>query len=196
MLDHLDHAMTAALQANNVDEFEYHAKLAEEAHYTREKRLREPGALKSAAIWYARCGIAVFPLRPGDKRPYPGSRGFKDATTDISTVQTWWTDQPRSNVGLPTGRQFDVIDVDGPAGYQSLADIRAARLMPPVLARVATPRGGMHIYVPSTGDGNAASFRPGLDYRGNGGYVVAPPSLIGDRRYDWVEPLGTLGVGA
>jgi hypothetical protein len=59
---------------------------------------------------------------------------------------------------------------------------------------VYTPRGGRHLYVAPSGDGNAANFRPGLDYRGAGGYVVAPPSIgPNGKRYDWITPLA-LGV--
>ena len=197
MLDNLDHAMTAALRAENFDEFVRLAALAEIAHTEREERLRAPGALAAAAMFYAGRGIAVFPLHPGDKRPYPGTRGFKDATTSTDIVRAWWRNKPTSNIGVPTGHGFDVIDVDGPAGYQSLADLRETGKLPPVLARAFTPRGGMHLYVPATGSGNAASFLPGLDYRGIGGYVVAPPSVgANTRRYDWIEPLPVLATGA
>lgn len=160
----------------------------------RDQRLAAPGALGAAARWYAGQGIAVFPLKPGDKRPYPGSRGFKDATTDPATIAGRWAAAPLANIGVPTGHLFDVIDVDGPAGYQSAADLREAGQLPPVLGKVYTPRGGRHLYVPASGDGNATRFRAGLDYRGNGGYVVAPPSTVGGRRYAWLVPLA-LGTG-
>jgi hypothetical protein len=134
----------------------------------------------------------VFPLRPGEKIPLPGSRGFKDATTEHATVRGWWQRIPQANIGLPTGHGFDAIDIDGPAGYQSAADLREEGILPAVLlGKAYTPRGGRHLYVPPTGDGNATKFRPGLDYRGIGGYVVAPPSLHTEtgKRYDWIIPL-------
>lgn len=189
MLDQMDLALSAALDAADYAEFERLATIADANQAARETRLSAPDILAATVGWYIRHGIAVFPLRPGDKRPHPGSRGFKDATTDPDQVTRWWTSNPQSNIGLPTGHGFDVIDIDGPAGYQSMADLREGGHLPPILARVATPRGGMHLYIPPTGDGNAASFRPGLDYRGIGGYVVAPPSIVNGRRYDWLEPL-------
>jgi len=188
MLDELDQAMTSALRTGQWVDYERLAVLADHRQAAREKRLTAPDALADAAGYYASKGIAVFPLRPGEKIPYPGSRGFKDATVNASQVAQWWAERPTSNIGVPTGHLFDVIDIDGPPGYRSLADLRDEGAVPAILGRAATPRGGMHLYTAPTGGGNAASFRPGLDYRGRGGYAVAPPSIVGGKRYDWIEP--------
>lgn len=138
---------------------------------------RRPAAtLVGAALWYAGVGLPVFPLRPGTKIPLPRSRGFRDATTDPSRIRTWWNRLPTANVAVATGHGVDVIDIDGPVGVQSWA---AAEAIPGVIGVVSTPRpGGSHLYVPSTGDGNRARIRPGIDYRGRGGYAVLPPSVI------------------
>lgn len=163
---------------------------------------RKPTAtLHQAALWYAGVGLHVFPLRAGSKIPLakcdrckardcPGPQecahdlchGLKDATTDAERVARWWTDMPNANIGLATGDGFDAVDIDGQPGQQSRvahwADIFGA-VDADNLAKVLTPRpGGMHIYVPPTGDGNAAGIVPGVDYRGVGGYVLAPPSVI------------------
>lgn len=181
-------------------------------------RLARPEALAAAALWYARAGIAVFPLRVKGKAPllraaHPaGSReradcqgecgkpghGLYDATTDTDVVTAWWRRTPEANIGLRTGLRYDVIDVDGPAGYASLARLEAAGAVPRV-AQAFTPGNqgadpprppGAHIYVPATGDGCAAGIAPGLDYRGVGGYVVAPPSHgPSNRQYTWAIPL-------
>jgi hypothetical protein len=59
-----------------------------------------------------------------------------------------------------------------------------------VLGISCTPRaGGIHRYVRATGDGNGAKIAPGIDYRGAGGYVVAPPSMVDGKRYGWAQPL-------
>lgn len=153
-------------------------------------RLTAPEALAQAAAWYASQNIPVFPLQPRDKRPMPGSRGFKDATTDLEIIHEWWTTTPTANIGMPTGHMFDVIDVDGPDGYRSLADLRDAGALPPILGKVITPRGGQHLYTPPTGDGNTTAVWPGIDYRGAGGYVVIPPSVgPNGRLYAWIQPL-------
>lgn len=186
-LDDTDRALDAALAAGDLAEFERLAAAADAEQEARRQRLAEPGALATAAAWYAGHGIAVFRLRPGTKIPLANSRGFKDATTDADIVRGWWSSTPTANIGMPTGLRWNVIDVDGPPGYASLADLRDKGLLPDVLARAWTPRGGQHLYVAPTGDGNAAGVRPGLDYRGTGGYVVLPPSVgPNGQRYDWI----------
>src|SRR5262249_59541729 len=53
-----------------------------------------------AATAYARAGIPVFPLNPGQKDPLPGSHGFRDATTDFDQIVKWWQDDPSRNIGI------------------------------------------------------------------------------------------------
>lgn len=162
----------------------------------RETRLTAPGALLAAALWYVGQGIAVFPLTAGGKVPLPGSRGFLDATTDPTQVAAWWSWRPDANIGLPTGHQFDVIDIDGPAGVKSWANMKPVKEPyligdVAVIGHVTTPRpGGNHLYVPAVaGRGNKAGIFPGVDYRGRGGFVVAPPSRTDQGTYRWVRPL-------
>lgn len=146
------------------------------------ERPRPKSNLLSAALWYAEQGVPVFPLIPGRKHPFKGSHGLLDATTDPSKITDWWTATPEANIGLATGHLFDVVDIDGPAGQQSRADnwdAIFAAIDDDNLGKVLTPRpGGMHIYVPPTGDPNGTNIVPGVDYRGLGGYVLAPPSVI------------------
>lgn len=165
----------------------------------RHARLAASDALASAAHWYGSKGIAVFPLKPRDKVPYLGSRGFKDATTDLAQIDQWWTARPDSNIGASTGLTFDVFDIDGEPGIHSLARIlEQAELDGQVhpfekcIGRSATSRdGGSHIFMPPTGRrGNAINVWPGIDHRGAGGYVVLPPSVgANGRRYTWLQPL-------
>lgn len=153
----------------------------------RRARLLRPEALLKAALWYAARGVRVFPCHPGTKLPMT-RHGFKDAGTDPEEIRAWWAVEPQANVGLPTGHQFDAIDVDPPDGYLSLGEMRDAGLIPPTLGRVSTPRGA-HLYIPATGRGNAAGMLPGIDYRGDGGYVIAPPSRTEAGMWIWSEPL-------
>lgn len=155
------------------------------ADAAREHRLNAPGALAAAALWYAANGIAVFPCAPGAKRPIT-RHGLHDATTDAETITDWWATTPEANIGLPTGRRFDVIDLDGPVGLLAFHDIAdGGGFTEPVLAIAKTPR-GRHYYVHPTGDGNRANLLPKVDYRGTGGYVVAPPSRTPDGAYRWL----------
>lgn len=155
--------------------------------------------LINSALYYASIGLHVFPLQPGSKIPWPRSRGFKDATTDPDRIRAWWWQMPTANIGIATGHHVDVIDIDGPAGVKSWAALLCEPDgMPPAYGTVNTPRpGGTHLYVAAVqGRGNKTSLFPGIDYRGLGGFVVAPPSVLAPdpRRnyhgpYLWRRPL-------
>lgn len=199
----LDEALTDALRVPDEKLFEQLSVETDRREAEREIRLNLPGALARAARWYATQSIAVFPLQPLDKKPFGGSRGFKDATIDPGQVSEWWEKHPDANIGLPTGHQFDVIDIDGPIGYSSYLDLRDAGELPECIGKALTPGDsfsskppGMHYYIRPTGDGNTAGLLPGIDYRGRLGYVVAPPSLRPDGRYKWTMPLNLTGGAA
>lgn len=154
-----------------------------------------PDALALAAESYARRGLAVFPLATGSKLPLSGRmtccggshrRGCTDALADPAAARAWWREHPTANIGLATGGLFDVIDQDGAVG----AVTWARGQWPAVLGVVSTPRaGGVHRYVLATGRSNGQAIFPGIDYRGRGGYVLAPPSIVDGRRYTWLQPL-------
>jgi hypothetical protein len=149
-----------------------------------------PVTMLSAALWYAAQGLRVFPLAPGSKIPHKGSAGCTEATSDPEQIRAWWGRWPDSNVAIATGHIIDVVDVDGPAGQKSRAehwDDIFANVDADNVGKVLTPRpGGMHIYVPATGDRNSANICPGIDYRGSGGYVCAPPSVNPEGTYRWL----------
>jgi hypothetical protein len=113
--------------------------------------------------------------------------GVKDATTNRARVLAWWTRHPQANIGLATGHAFDVLDVDGPAGARAIGQLAAAHGLASSGPLVRTG-GGWHYYLASTGLGNV---RPAglahVDWRGRGGYVVAPPSRHrSGYPYQWV----------
>ncbi|MEO3922988.1 bifunctional DNA primase/polymerase [Micromonosporaceae bacterium B7E4] len=191
----LDEALNEALRREDMDEFNRLGDEADRRATIREARLVAPGALRVAAEWYIGQGIAVFPLQPGGKVPAT-KHGFKDASTDLEQVRRWWAATPAANIGLPTGGLFDVIDVDGEQGARSHIHLTGTDLLPPIFGYATTGRPcSRHLYIQATGDGNAAGLWPGIDYRGKGGYVVAPPSRTG-RRYDWLHPLDVAGLKA
>lgn len=156
-----------------------------------------------AATTYADWGWPVFPLATLAKQPAipkaKGGKGFKDATTDVSRIERWWSRHPDHNIGIATGHMFDVIDIDtkdhdgnpSPEGVMSLMKLLGAHHIPDAHAIAVTASGGLHFYVKPTGKGNRGSVRPGIDYRGLGGYVVAPPSRLAQpgRAWEWqTEP--------
>lgn len=143
-------------------------------------------SLAGAALWYANRGCLVFPLVAGTKKPATRN-GFKDASMAPDTIRAWWAKNPMYNIGLSTGHLFDVIDIDGEPGIRSGAELEDTYVMPSPIGYARTPR-GFHLYIPPTGDGNATGFLPGIDYRGRGGYVVAPPSIVNGTAYEWITP--------
>lgn len=138
-----------------------------------------------AARHLAETGVPVFACVPGGKRPLPRSHGFLDATTDPAQIDAWWRRTPTANLAIPTGHMSGavVVDVDvhGANGFDALCSARAAGLLPSPLVVVRTPSGGMHLYYPAHEDLEQRSWqatRAGIDFRGEGGYVVTPPSTL------------------
>lgn len=152
-----------------------------------------PPRLPEAAVAYARWGWPVFPLKPGEKVPFEHSHGFKDATADVRKIQEWWRRCPTANIGLPTGLAFDVLDVDFRHGALAVwPDLRDSPDMPAAHGISLTAHYGLHVLLLPAGLGNHTKMagHPGLDYRGRGGYIVAPPSVLADgKNYTWqVKP--------
>jgi hypothetical protein len=151
--------------------------------------------LLAAALAYASRGWRVFPLPPRGKIPAPGSHGFKDATTDLEKIERWWADNPNFNVAIATGEVSDlfVTDLDG-YKYPSQTDAEEA-IQPykiPETPTVLTGAGGFQYFTKfptgknlTISGGKLGAF---IDTRGNGGYVVAPPSIHPNGRpYRWYE---------
>lgn len=121
--------------------------------------------------------------------------GLNAASTDTQKVAQWWARWPRSNIGIRTGTPSGlvVVDVD-PAhgGLDSLQRLQRRNGKLPDTLQVVTGSRGAHLYFQHPGGQvrNDAGRRlgPGLDVRGDGGYIVAPPSLHATgRRYQWLE---------
>lgn len=148
----------------------------------------------SAAVEYIKMGLAVFPLEERGKRPKT-KNGFKDATTDAAQVKAWWQQWPNANIGIATGKRSGgvfVIDLDidedkGIDGYHTLDDWQKENGSFPDTWTAITGRGGYHLYFHSGSEvKNRAGIIDGVDVRGDGGYVVAPPSIHSNgNRYEW-----------
>jgi hypothetical protein len=132
----------------------------------------------SGALDRAAQGLPVFPCRPDKK---PRIKGWPTAaTTDPEQIKAWWARWPNANVGIPTGERSGllVLDVDlDKGGFESLEALTSSL---PDTYTVRTGSGGAHFYFrypPGSNIRNSASLlAPGVDIRGEGGYVVAPPS--------------------
>lgn len=130
-------------------------------------------SLLEAALEYVDRGIAVFPLSFGTKIPATPN-GVKDATTDVPTIQGWWK-YADYGIGLATGNGLFVVDIDAKAGFDSSESARVALGLPETYT-VATRNGGWHLYYRGNGPNSVGKLLPGIDTRGSGGYVVAPPT--------------------
>jgi len=152
-----------------------------------------------AALDYARNkGTPVFPCRTDDKSPLTPN-GFKDATTDEKQIRIWWTQYPSAMIGMPTGKASGMwvldLDVDpgkGLDGIKELEKLIAKNGPLPKTRSSKTPRGGMHLFFAYTGaiiiKNSTSKLAPGIDVRGEGGYVILPPSMTADgTSYSWCD---------
>lgn len=165
------------------------------------------------AITYARRGWPVFPCHPKTKRPLckgdvdadgkeiPNTGGVKKATCDEATIRAWWTKWPRAMIGLATGARAGVFVVDVDAGEDSKTGevFEAGALLRQLYRELnddlpdtwwtKTPRGGRHLFFQFPADdpiGNRTAIIERVDIRGEGGYVILPPSARDDgKAYAW-----------
>lgn len=148
--------------------------------------------IKQEALEYAEKEWPVLPIVPNAKNPLT-THGFKDATTDPNRITNWFTKYPTANVGIATGIEsglvvFDLDVKNGKDGVTALLD--AVGALPKTLT-ATTPSGGMHHYYKHPGGHvpNRTDLLPGVDVRGDGGYVVAPPSCIDEMPYEFINDL-------
>ncbi len=138
----------------------------------------------------ASLGVPVFPVWSESKRPVT-RHGFHDASTDAEQIQAWWSSTPEASLAIPTGQASGVvvvdIDVHGRVnGYDAAARTERAGLLSGWELMVRTPSGGMHLYYPVIDAAEQRSWQSassGIDFRGDGGYIIIPPSsrMIGAR---------------
>lgn len=162
--------------------------------------------LGQAALAYGLLGWPVIPLHgardgvctcgspecssPG-KHPRT-EHGLQDATTDERRLNQWWTCWPDANIGVATGPASGlvVLDIDGEPGEIGLSELEARHGPLPETVQQITGRGRQQFYrYPSdarvANKVDLAGCR-GLDVRGDGGYVVMPPSQhVNGRLYVW-----------
>jgi hypothetical protein len=160
-------------------------------------------ALLQAATDYANRGWPVFPVYEvrdgqcacgkGKECKTPGKHpattsGFKDASTNPETINEWVGRNPGRNIGMATGSEHFVIDVDAKHnGHESLKELEEKLGPLPETLRARTGGGGEHLHFRSNRPLNSTtSFSPGLDLKAEGGYVVMPPSThVSGTGYTW-----------
>ena len=137
-------------------------------------------------------GFSVFPIVPNGKIPFPGTKGFKDASKDPDTITRMFSQRPGANVAIATGDVSGVfiLDIDnhvgGGDGRGSLQELEKLHGELPETVEVLTPSGGRHLYFKQVpGLRSVVNIRPGVDTRANGSYVVCPPSVFEGNAYVW-----------
>jgi len=162
---------------------------------------------QTVALWYYELGWAVIPLCPPDcspekvphhwqhgehcqspgKRPLVAWEGYQKVRASKKKIIDWWSRWSWANIGILTGAVSEIIvlDVDGEAGEKSLLALGDVELT----LTVRTGK-GWHYYFAYPNKGrrfkNFAKKHPGIDFRGDGGYVVAPPSRhVNGSSYTW-----------
>jgi hypothetical protein len=168
----------------------------------------------NAALDYAARGWPVIPLHSWTSKGCTCGRedcsspakhprtlhGLKDSSVDPVQLVAWWKRWPDTNIGLLTGVAFDVIDIDGEEG---MVAINAAAPWygepwdggptdnPTIDGPTSQTGRGWHVLIAPTGLGNRAGVLQHVDWRGRGGYIVAPPSLHANgHRYEWFPGWG------
>ena len=161
--------------------------------------------LKAALKYAGEGGYPILPLHTATtlgcscrkaQCPSPGkhprtAHGVKDATTDEATIRNWWQRWPDANIGIATGKISGIIvlDIDPRhGGDDSLARLQKEYSDLPACPVALTGGGGRHLYFDCGGGSirSGTNIAPGIDIRGEGGYVVAPPSLhFSGKIYQW-----------
>ncbi len=168
-------------------------------------------SLLDAALQYAGRGWRVFPLhsvwfkdastpvctcRRGAQCPSAGKHpriqeGFKGATTDRATLEEWWAKWPQAGIGFATGQGVTVFDFDGSRGRAQLEIFLSE--FPEIAGTLICRTGnGCHAYF-ADGLSTRCSAHDGTDIRGEGGYVILPPTVHkSGRQYEWVKDTAPL----
>jgi len=145
------------------------------------------------ALKYLRRGWSVIPIRPHDKRPAIRWLEYQHRLANKDEIKEWYQRWPDGNVGIVTGvvSGLVVLDIDPKHdGDSSLAKLIQEHGPLPHTIEAITGGGGRHIYFAHPGGivRNKVGLVPGIDLRGDGGCVVAPPSVhASGKSYSWLQ---------
>ena len=163
-------------------------------------RAEQHKEIRESAIAYAGQGWHVFPVPPGTRKSYmskkySGGRRW-GASNDVDEVRGFYKQWLKANIGIPTGELngFFVVETDTVKGHDvdgaaSLRELEAAHGPLPDTKQAISPSGSVHRYYKHPGPGvkvwcSASSLGAGIDVKGDGGMVIAPPSMLpATRRY-------------
>jgi hypothetical protein len=144
-----------------------------------------------AALDYCARGWSVIPVIRGTKRPAVRWLAYQEHLPSEAEIRDWFERWPDASVAIATGAVSGlvVVDVDPKhGGTTSLAYLEGEHGPLPSTVEAISGGGGRHLYFAHPGGEvrNKVGLAPGIDLRGDGGYIVAPPSLhASGRRYAW-----------
>ncbi len=146
-----------------------------------------------AALKYYEKGMSVFPVNPNTKKPLVEWKKYQTERPTIEQVHAWF-DRTSNGIAIVTGKISDTFVVDFDRYKPGFSEEIALQLIPDSIhaPTVKTMNNGQHMYFrnPEINASIMAGIAPGIDYRGEGGYVVAPPSKsITGAEYTWVVSL-------
>lgn len=163
--------------------------------------------LLNAAKQYSDRGWKIFPLHSmsnascscsnvkcGSAAKHPRIKEWQNnCSSDPSVIDNWWKNWPDANIGLATGNAsgFFVLDVDlHHGGKESMQElVKRYGSLPKTLAS-NTWDGGYHLFFksPAFKVANRVNILPGIDVRGGGGFIIAPPSIHkSGSQYSWIK---------
>lgn len=140
------------------------------------------------ALEYLENGVSVIPMGK-DKVPLVKWKEFQERLPTVEEVTRWWKMWPNANIAGLTGAisGFVVVDIDPDKG----GDVEEWEAKFGSNMIVKTPRGGAHFYYTHPGGtvrNSVDRVSPGVDIRGDGGYVLLPPSVGSNgNSYSWVS---------
>lgn len=146
-----------------------------------------------AALSYAKYHWSIIPMRTREKRPLIRWMQYQQRCATSSEINQWYEQWPDANVGIVTGvvSGIVVLDIDPRHGGDESLDQWIKEYGPlPLTAEVKTGGGGRHLYFKHSGGliRNKVGIVPGIDLRGDGGCIVAPPSMHPNgKQYCWVS---------
>jgi hypothetical protein len=147
---------------------------------------------RTSALGYSKSGLSVVPIQPRDKTPLIPWEQYQRVCATDSEINSWWLKWPEANVGIVTGALSGVvvIDLDTPEAKEKLKELIPGFDFSKV-PRSRTGKGWqLFFHHPAVTIPNRAGIIPGLDVRGDGGYVVAPPSIHPSGKvYKWEVPI-------
>lgn len=128
----------------------------------------------------AKLGLPVFPC--GDNKRPVVETGFKAATSDPQAIAILFARPGAALIGMPTGRASGLVavDIDIRPGADGTAWLDENRYALPETRTHKTRSGGLHLIFRAPADveirNSASRLAPGVDVRGEGGYIILPPS--------------------